>query len=62
MPCSFKMLAVHTDLAARGRELFSQTCAKCHGTYGPGGTYPNKIVPLHKIGTDQTLDVLRYRS
>jgi cytochrome c2 len=46
---------VQTELAARGRELFSQTCAKCHGTYGPGGTYPNKIVPLHKIGTDQTL-------
>jgi hypothetical protein len=42
-------------LAERGRELFNQTCARCHGTYGPGGRYPNKVVPLAKIGTDPTL-------
>ncbi len=29
-----------------------QICARCHGTYGTGGLYPNKIVPLDVIGTD----------
>jgi mono/diheme cytochrome c family protein len=29
-----------------------QHCARCHGTYGPNWTYPNKIVPLNVIGTD----------
>jgi mono/diheme cytochrome c family protein len=54
-------LPVDADLAARGREVFEESCAKCHGTYGPGGSgalhgkYPNKIVPLAKIGTDPTL-------
>jgi mono/diheme cytochrome c family protein len=38
--------------AARGREVFEATCARCHGTYGPEGQYPNKIVPLDVIGTD----------
>jgi mono/diheme cytochrome c family protein len=41
--------------AAKGRELFQETCARCHGNYGPGGSYPNKIVPLDEIGTDRTL-------
>jgi mono/diheme cytochrome c family protein len=38
--------------AARGREVFEKTCARCHGTYGPDGHYPNKIIPLDVIGTD----------
>lgn len=37
---------------ARGRIVFRETCARCHGTYGPEGKYPNKIVPLDVIGTD----------
>ncbi len=41
--------------AARGQELFGQHCAKCHGTYGPGGSYPNKVVPLELLGTDPNL-------
>src|SRR5688572_12358815 len=51
-------LPVNGALASRGRSVFEQNCAKCHGTYGPageGGDYPNKIVPLAKIGTDPTL-------
>jgi hypothetical protein len=57
---------VDEKLAARGREVFAETCARCHGTYGPGGRYPNKIVPLETIGTDRTLaagndgEVLRF--
>ena len=38
--------------ADRGRAVFETNCAKCHGTYGPGGEYPNKIVDLETIGTD----------
>src|SRR5207253_5452636 len=38
--------------AARGRTVFAKTCVRCHGTYGPGGRYPNKIIPLDVIGTD----------
>jgi hypothetical protein len=38
--------------AARGRVVFEATCARCHGTYGPDGRYPNKIVALDVIGTD----------
>jgi mono/diheme cytochrome c family protein len=46
---------IDEPLAARGRELYQETCARCHGTYGPAGHYPNKIVALGTIGTDRTL-------
>jgi mono/diheme cytochrome c family protein len=46
---------IDTGLAKQGKEIFNQTCAKCHGTYGPGGNYPNKVIPLAKIGTDPAL-------
>jgi mono/diheme cytochrome c family protein len=39
-------------LAQAGEKIFTQTCARCHGTYGQKWTYPNKIVPLDEIGTD----------
>jgi mono/diheme cytochrome c family protein len=42
-------------LADRGLELFQKSCAKCHGSYGPDGVYPNKVVPLDVIGTDRRL-------
>ena len=38
--------------ARRGEAIFRQHCARCHGTYGPDWTYPNKIIPLEEIGTD----------
>jgi hypothetical protein len=38
--------------AARGQELFAEHCVKCHGAKD---NYPNKIVPLDKIGTDPVL-------
>jgi len=38
--------------ADRGRAIFAKICAKCHGTYGAGGEYPNRIVELKEIGTD----------
>jgi len=45
---------IDTDLAKAGEVLFSNNCARCHGTYGPNGHYPNKIVRLEQIGTDRT--------
>ncbi|MGP0062319.1 MAG: hypothetical protein ACLQGP_01790 [Isosphaeraceae bacterium] len=38
--------------AERGRVIFEKSCSRCHGTYGPDGEYPNKIIPLDVIGTD----------
>jgi mono/diheme cytochrome c family protein len=46
---------VDAPLAAKGRQLFNENCSRCHGTYGPQPTYPNKIVPLETIGTDPAL-------
>lgn len=43
---------VDEKLADTGRKLFIKNCAKCHGTYGPDGAYPNKVIPLKEIGTD----------
>lgn len=44
--------AIETDLAAKGEALFDDACAECHGTYGDEETYPNRVYPLAKIGTD----------
>jgi Cytochrome c len=44
--------AIDADKAERGRAVFLANCTACHGTYGPDGRYPNKIIPLEKIGTD----------
>jgi mono/diheme cytochrome c family protein len=44
----------HT-LAAEGHGVFTQHCVKCHGTYGPEGRYPSKVVPLDVVGTDRRL-------
>jgi mono/diheme cytochrome c family protein len=41
--------------AEQGRLVFAEHCAKCHGRYGPGGGYPNKVVAFDTLGTDRTL-------
>jgi mono/diheme cytochrome c family protein len=43
---------IDAEKAVRGRIVFEGNCTQCHGTYGPDGRYPNKIIPLEKIGTD----------
>jgi len=43
---------VDAALAERGKILFEKTCAECHGTSGPGGEFPNYVVPIDEIGTD----------
>jgi len=47
--------AVNEKLAAAGKALFENNCSKCHGTYGPGGQYPNLLVPTHIVQTDSAL-------
>ena len=42
-------------LADRGRVLFADSCAHCHGTYAPDGrvqTYDEQIVPIEDLGVD----------
>jgi len=46
---------IDTMLANEGKLIFNQTCSKCHGTYGDGGTYPNLLVSLETVGTDPLL-------
>ncbi len=43
---------VDAKLASEGKKVFEQNCAMCHGTYGPQGKYPNRVVPLKEVGTD----------
>ncbi len=51
--------AIDRPLAAKGRLAFGDHCARCHGTYGEGGKYPGKVVPLDEVGTDRArLDAL----
>ena len=38
--------------ADRGRAIFAKTCASCHGNYGPGAEYPDRMVDLDVVGTD----------
>jgi processive rubber oxygenase RoxA-like protein len=44
--------AIDKTKAARGEAIFTENCAKCHGSYGEKWTYPNKVIPLDEIGTD----------
>jgi hypothetical protein len=46
---------IDAALAEKGRGLFNETCARCHGTYGSDAKYPNKIVALETVGTDPAL-------
>jgi mono/diheme cytochrome c family protein len=44
--------AVNQELATQGQGAFNRVCAECHGTYGAGGSYPEKNVPIDVVGTD----------
>lgn len=46
---------IDPTLAARGHHLFQANCAGCHGTYGTGWRYPNKVFALGAVGTDPEL-------
>jgi len=47
--------AIDMNLATKGKAVFDNTCARCHGTYGDGGKYDTQLVPLADIDTDPTL-------
>ncbi len=49
-------------LVKNGGVLFVQRCSKCHGSYGPGGKYPNLLIPEQEIGTDSMLFKSNYQS
>ncbi|CAN5717851.1 hypothetical protein BH10BAC3_BH10BAC3_17390 [soil metagenome] len=44
--------AINTTLATQGEQLFDDHCSSCHGSYGPGGKYPNLLIPASIIKTD----------
>lgn len=44
--------AVDKSQAAKGRTVFNDNCARCHGTYGDEVKYEQVTVPLDEIGTD----------
>ncbi len=44
---------INQPLAERGRAVFDDHCARCHGTYGAEWTYPEKVIPIDEIGTDR---------
>ena len=39
-------------LARRGGIVFASNCVKCHGSYGAGAHYPERVVALSEVGTD----------
>lgn len=47
--------ALDAARASEGRGVFERTCSRCHGTYGPAGSYPNKLVSILDVGTDPVL-------
>jgi mono/diheme cytochrome c family protein len=46
---------IDRGLADRGKPIFEARCSRCHGTYGPGGSYPNRFVSIGEVGTDALL-------
>jgi cytochrome c5 len=44
---------IDNNIAAKGKNIYSQSCAGCHGTPGRGGQYTNKIVSIRRVNTDR---------
>ncbi len=44
---------IDRTLASRGETVFRAHCAECHGTYGHGGSYPERLVSIDEVGTDR---------
>jgi mono/diheme cytochrome c family protein len=46
---------IDRELAARGKQLFDDNCAHCHGMYGTDGRvvdYDEQVVPIEDLGVD----------
>lgn len=48
-------LPVDENLATKGKNIYLQTCSRCHGTYDKDEYYPNKLIPGSIIGTDSLM-------
>ncbi len=55
MPVPKYPFPIDAARAAEGEALFDETCSRCHGTYGASPTYPNVVVPVRDVGTDNAL-------
>ncbi len=44
---------IDASLAAAGKTAFAAHCASCHGTYGPDGSYPERLVSIDEVATDR---------
>lgn len=51
---------INQSLATDGKKIFEASCAKCHGTYGEEGEYPNLLIPESIIQTDSALFTANY--
>ena len=47
--------AIDQTLAEQGRDVFNNTCSRCHGSYGNDWSYPNLVIALDEVGTDPAL-------
>lgn len=52
--------AIDEQMATAGKQIFKASCAKCHGTYGDDGKYPNLLIPASIIKTDSALYTSNY--
>lgn len=45
-------LDIDSEKASRGKIVYEQRCAVCHGTYGARGDYPERVIAISEVGTD----------
>ena len=55
-------IPVNEVLVSEGKQVFTDNCSKCHGTYGPDGKYPNLLIPESIIQTDSLLFSANYQN
>ncbi|MCB0648110.1 MAG: c-type cytochrome [Saprospiraceae bacterium] len=46
---------INNELASQGKLLFENHCSKCHGTYGSAGVYPNLLIDIKEVNTDEAV-------
>ncbi|MCU0714832.1 MAG: c-type cytochrome [Pirellula sp.] len=46
-------LPIDSAKSERGKKVFNNNCASCHGTYGDGTEFPNTYVDIEDIKTDR---------
>jgi hypothetical protein len=50
------------DIAAKGKDIYTTNCSKCHGTYGIESSYPNLLIPESIIQTDSMLFISNHQN